>query len=149
MSLSALVAVAVALLASPRYGPLRAAEVPALLRSAHVAELGRAPTPARLAMAVAQVRLEGLALCGRNLGAIGAGPGEPSCKVGGSRLRAWATYGEAARHYWATLRARCSRALHAYDTGDARLVAGLLARCGYHRTPVAIYAAGLASFGRP
>lgn len=148
MSLSTLVAVAVALLAAPRYGPLRAAEVPALLRAAHVAELGYAPTPARLAMASAQVRLEGLRLCGRNLGAIGATEGEPSCRVGGSKLRAWATYDEAARGLWRLLRAMRSRALHAYDTGDARLVAGLLARCGYMRVSADAYARGLRSFGR-
>jgi hypothetical protein len=143
----ALVTAALILLTSPRLGPLTAAELPALLREAHTDVLGAPPTRARLAMAVAQVRLEGIRLCGRNLGAIGAGPGEPSCRVGGSRLRAWESYGAAARGYFTLLQARCAGALHAMDGGDVDEVAGRLARCGYHRTTPERYAAGLRGFG--
>lgn len=133
--------------ATPTALPADAA--PDVLRRAHVAVFAHAPSAARLAMATAQVRLEGLALPGRNIGAIHATRGQPWVRLGRShRLRWFATYDDAARAYWRLLRSRCAGALHAMNSGDPAEVARRLRRCGYYRAPEAWYRDGLRALRR-
>ncbi len=128
---------------------LPVADAPAVLERAHLAVFGHLPSAARLAMATAQVRLEGLALPGRNLGAIHAVRGQPWARLGRShRLRWFASYDDAARAYWGLLRARCRGALHAMNSGDPARVARRLRRCGYYRAPEAWYRDGLRALRR-
>lgn len=139
----AIAAFALAPLRPPQPTTITRAELPAILASAHVEALGSAPSAARLRMATAQVTFEGLGLPGRNLGGIDAVDGQPVVRWRGVRLRAHDSYAEAGRAFWELLQARCRWALAAFDTGDALEASRRLALCGYHRTPVDAYAAGL------
>ena len=120
------------------------------LALAHQTVFDVAPSQGRLTMAGAQVRIEGLALRGHNLGGLEAVPGKPWVGCGrGCRIRAFVSYEDAAVAYWEHLAERCRGALHAFDSRDPILVAHHLARCGYftsthpdpaHSTPVDVYA---------
>lgn len=124
--------------------PLALDASPRLVGAAHKAVFGKWPGKHRLAMAVAHLRIEGsLRSLNFNLGSVMAGKGEPYVRASGLRLRAYRSHAEAARAYWALLRRRCPRALHAFDARDPESAAELLARCHYHETPVATYARGL------
>lgn len=123
---------------------LPVAELPAVLALAHVDVFGVPPSRARLALAVGQVRLEGLTLPGRNLGGLEYERGLPWVRVDRlTRLRAFDDYAAAARAYWGLLRARCSGALAAFDAGDPDDAARRLKRCGYYGASEAWYRAGL------
>lgn len=83
-------------------------EVRATLARAHVDIFGAAPSRSRLALLVAQVRLEGLALPGRNLGGLEYIAGRPWVRVDRlTRLQAFDDYDAAARAYVRLLRSRC------------------------------------------
>jgi hypothetical protein len=129
---------------TPIAPPVLRAEVAA----AHVAIFGRAPSPARLRVAVAQVRLEGSARVCRNFGSITAAKGQPWCPAGRLRLAWWPTHRAGARAYWSFLRRRCPAALGAFDTGSAETSARALKACGFYEEPEATYAAGLAAILR-
>lgn len=119
-------------------------ELPAVLEQAHLAVFGRRPSRSRLSLAVGQVRLEGLALPGRNLGGLEYVPGLPWVRVDRlTRLRAFDSYAAAARAYWDVLSMRCRGALSAMDGGDPDEVARRLRRCDYYRAPEEWYRAGL------
>lgn len=125
------------------------AELPAVLARAHAAVFGLAPSRSRLGLAVGQVRLEGLALPGRNLGGLESEPGQPWVRVDRvTKLRAFDTYDAAARAYWILLGARCGGALTAFDAGDPDEAARRLRRCGYYGAPEAWYRAGLRALRR-
>jgi hypothetical protein len=124
-------------------------EVASTLREAHVEVFGQAPSRHRLALAVGQVRLEGLALPGRNLGGLEYVPGLPWVQVDRvTRLRAFDSYPEAARAYWSHLGRVCRGALAMMDWGTPEEVASALRRCGWYRAPVAWYQAGLRALAR-
>lgn len=124
-------------------------DAPAVLRAAHLDVFGVPPSRARLAMAVGQVRLEGLALPGRNLGGLEYVEGRAWVRVDRlTRLRAFDTYPEAARAYWRTLAACCAGALASMDGGDALTVAQRLKAGGYYGVSVERYATGLRSLRR-
>lgn len=128
---------------------LPVADLPAVLAEAHLDVFGRAPSRARLSMAVGQVRLEGLALPGKNLGGLEFEAGKPWVRVDRlTRPRAFESYAEAARAYWTLLRERCSGALHDFDAGDPEASARRLRRCGYFHASVDWYIAGLRALRR-
>ena len=60
-----------------------------------------------------------------------------------TRLRAYDTYDEAARAYWALLGRICKGALSAMDNGSHVEVAARLKRCGWYGAPVQWYVDGL------
>ena len=125
------------------------ADLAPVLARAHVDVFGRAPSRARLAMAVGQTRLEGLALPGRNLGGLEYERGLPWVRVDRlTRLRAFGGYEEAARAYWSLLRERCAGALVAFDAGDPDEAARRLRRCGYYGASEAWYRDGLRALRR-
>lgn len=118
----------------------------ATMDSAYEGLTGKHPSPSRLAMGVAMVWFEnghGRKLYNWGMGNIGAGEHEPYYVVGGSRFAVRASPALGARAYWDHLRERCSLALSTFDYGDTDVVSARLAACGYHRTPVPIYARGL------
>jgi hypothetical protein len=119
------------------------------LTAAHVEVFGRRASAARLSLLVAQVRLEGLALPGRNLGGLERVPGAPWVQVDRlTQLRAFWRYQDAARAYLILLGRNCRGALHAMDSGDPDVTAAALARCGWYRAPERWYAAGLRALRR-
>lgn len=100
-------------------------------------------------MALAQVRLEGLSLPGRNLGGLEYVEGLPWVRVDRlTRLRAFDSYPEAARSYWTLLRRLCMGAVATMDGGDPEATDRALRRCGWYRAPVAWYSAGLRALRR-
>lgn len=120
------------------------ADVAPVLRRAHDDVFGRPPSRARLGMAIGQVRLEGLALPGRNLGGLEYVRGKPWVRVDRlTRLQAFDSYDDAARAYWRLLRDRCSGALVAFDAGDPAESARRLKRCGYYHASEDWYRDGL------
>lgn len=120
------------------------------IAAAHVEVFGRRASAARLSLLVAQVRLEGLVLPGRNLGGLERVRGEAWVQVDRvTQLRAFRTYQDAARAYVALLGRHCRGALHVMDGGDPAETARRLRICGWYRAPEAWYAAGLAALRRP
>lgn len=117
--------------------PVVLAELPSLLAAGHVQALGRRPSRARLAMAVALVRLEngnGREVFGFNLGNLGPARGAPrSLMRDGGYYQAFASPIEGAAALWSRLAAWCPGALRYFDAGMAREAGDGLRRCGYHR----------------
>ncbi len=131
--------------------PLDDVQLAAVLTAGHVVAFGRQPSRMRLAMAWAQVALEGgrgRKLICHNLGSIGAGKRSPWYRVGPARFRAFVTWDGAAVSYWRLLATRCSYALMLFDAGAPRQAAAALRRCGYHRSDATRYGDGLAGLFR-
>jgi len=115
--------------------------VRAVLREAHVYVFDKEPSEGRLRVAAAQVRLEGLALPGKNLGGLERIKGQPWVQVDPvTQLRAFDTYAEAARAYWTLLAKVCRGALASFDYAGPEEIAGRLYRCWWFRSPEDRYA---------
>ena len=124
-------------------------KLPDVLTRAHEEEFGSRPSRDRLSMAVGQVRLEGLALPGKNLGGLEFEPGRPWVRVDRlTRLRAFETYLDAAKAYWRLMNERCRGALHAFGSGDPEAVVERLKACGYFHGSADWYVAGLRALRR-
>jgi hypothetical protein len=135
----------------PVLTPIDRAELATLLDRAHLAELGWAPSRARLQMAVAVIRWEngnGDKVYLHNLGNLGAPPGGPYYVDAGDYYAAFPDFSTAARAFWRHLDSHCARALRWFDAGDPRESASALKRCGYFSAPLEQYEAGLQSLHR-
>lgn len=128
--------------------PIRGAALRAVLRDAHVATFGKAPSRARLSMAVAHVAFEGAdRSVAFALGGIDAAPGQVFTRWRNCRLVAHDDHASSARAYFRFMARRCGGALAAFDTGDPGRVADHLAvtkrdgtaGCAYHRLDTSIY----------
>ena len=130
----------------PVLTPIDRAELAELLDRAHLAELGSAPSRARLQMAVAIIRWEngnGDKVYLHNLGNLGAATGEPYYVDSGGYYAAFPDFSAAARAFWRHLDTHCARALRWFDARDTRESASALKRCGYFSAPLDQYEAGL------
>jgi hypothetical protein len=135
---------------SQRHKPVRTPIDPAalteLLYQAHLAELGTAPSQARVQMARAVIRWEngnGDKVYLHNLGNLGAPRGEPYYVDTGGYYAAFPDFDAAARAFWRHLDTHCARALRWFDASDPGESASALKRCGYFSAPLAQYEAGL------
>lgn len=130
----------------PVLTPIDRAALAGLLERAHLAELGTAPSRARLQMAVAVIRWEngnGDKVYHHNLGNLGAPAGDPYYVDAGGYYAAFPDFGAAARAFWRHLDNHCARALRWFDASDLRESAAALKRCGYFSAPLDQYEAGL------
>lgn len=129
--------------------PLGPLELAAILRDAHTAVFGYAPSMRRLAVAWAQVTLEGAKRgFGHNLGSIGLPDGNhtsPYVVVGGARFATSLTFIDGAIRYWRTLDGNFPNTLRMFESGDAYSCGMALGRGGYHRSDSEDYARKMSS----
>ena len=123
--------------------PLAPPRLRHVLTQAHVSIFGKPPSAARLALAEAQVRLEGSGGACHNLGSISAAKGQPWCPAGRQRMAWYPTHAAGAYAYWNFLKRKCPSALSAFDSGDPAASAHALKKCGYFEASEATYANGL------
>jgi hypothetical protein len=135
----------------PVLTPIDPPALTALLFQAHLAELGAAPSRARVQMALAVIRWEngnGDKVYLHNLGNLGAPPGGPYYVDTGGYYAAFPDFLAAARAFWRHLDTHCARALRWFDASDIDESASALKRCGYFSAPLGQYAAGLRTLHR-
>lgn len=123
--------------------PLGYAETAAVLRDAHIEVFGYPPTMRRLAVAWAQVRLEGGAGFNHNFGSIGLPDrvhDRPYVVLAGARFASLPTFRDGAELYWRTLRDGFPQTLRSFDAGDAYASGLGLGNSGYHRSDIENYA---------
>lgn len=130
--------------------PVSANELVQVLYDAHVSQLGKEPSPNRLAMGWAQVALEnrrGAAVWNHNLGNVGPGRRDNVAWYFHTpyvKYRSFDTFLDSGRAYWRTV-SRCSTAANAFDAGLPVLASHALKRCGYYGAPIAPYTDALVS----
>jgi hypothetical protein len=123
--------------------PLGYLETAAVLRDAHTEVFGAPPSMRRLAVAWAQVRLEGGASFNRNFGSVGLPDrvqDRPYVIVSGARFASLPTFRDGAALYWRTLRDGYPLTLRSFDAGDAYASGLALGHSGYHRSDIETYA---------
>jgi len=128
--------------------PLSDVQLVRALRDSHVENFGFEPSPAKLAMAWAQVALEngqGKFVWNHNLGNIGSPPGtshEFYVHSSYTSYRSFEGYLEGGVAYWRTVR-RCGSAWANFEVGNATASALYLKNCGYYGADTDQYVRGM------